>query len=225
MRGPDGVRDAIAELLREVVPAKSDALREAFALTRRDFADIEHVSSGEIPDQQVGNMGDVYVEVVNPRLMPGMQWVDFDQGYPVFRLRYSCRLFVWALGANWPSSINRRDNAVNVVRQSIFEYPTLSTTPGDTGMVVHWDTYTEEYGTPVRTKNNSGRSWTGAMCSIDMWSEETMRQGALRPPIGSNEQTSLGTIVLGPNEPLPVDLPEPGEFTPIIDTTTEAITP
>lgn len=215
MRGPDGVRDAIAGLLREVAPVKADALRTVFGASARDFAPVEHVASGEIPEQTIGNMGEVYVEVVNPRLAGGMQWVDFDQGYPVFRLRYACRLFVWALGLDWPSSINRRDNAVNTVRQSIFEYPTLSTVPGDTGMVVHWDTYTEEYGTPARVPNKSGRCWAGAMLSIELWSEETMRDGALRPPIGSNEQTSLGMVVLGPQEPMPTDLPAPDEFTPI----------
>lgn len=215
MRGPEGCRDACADLLVDVVPLKVAGLRDELAVGKATLPDIRNVQSGELAESKVGGLRGAYVEIVTARLMAGMQWVDFDEGYPVYRMRYSLRLYVWTLGDNWPNAIDRRDYATNAVRQVIFEYPTLSTTPGDSGRVLHLDTYTEEYGAPARASNESGRSWAGAMISADIWSEETLAgPAALRPPLGETHDAQLGMTVLGTGEPIPDDLPTPSQFIP-----------
>lgn len=209
MRGPDGVRDQLAAMLGEVLPRKTPALRQAWELTPRELPDVDVVASGEIPEETLTKLGDVWVEVVNPRLQAGMQVVDIDEaGYPLYRLRYGCRVYVWALGFDWPHALQRRDMVIGAVRNTILEFPTLSAVPGDTGYLMHPTTYTEEYGVPSRVPNNSGRCWASALASIDLWSEESMRDGALRPPIGVVEAPAVATSLLGPPEP-PPDLPVP----------------
>jgi len=216
MRGPDGVRDRIAALLREVLPVKLPALRAAYAIGRAELPDVDVVSSGEIPENVLSSLGETWIEVVNPRLLAGMRRVDIDlHGYPVYRLRYACRVYVWALGADWDAAMRRRDMVVGAVRVTLLEYPCLQTMPGDSGVVVHEDTYVEEYGAPVRTPNDSGRVWASALCSIDLWSEESMADGALRPPIGeAAEPPTVTTTVIGPGESFPPDLPGPASFVP-----------
>ena len=216
MRGPDGVRDQLATLLGEVVPEKIRALRAAYGVGAETLPDLALVSSGEIPDSVLSSLGPTWVEVINPRLLPGMQRVDIDPaGYPVYRLRYGCRAYLWALGTDWPSAITNRDMLVSVVRQTLLEYPTLQTAPGDSGFLLHEDTYTEEFGQPQRSPNDSGRTWASALLSIDLVTEESMADGALRPPLGENRSTIVGTTVLGPGMPMPDDLPRPPGFPPV----------
>lgn len=218
MRGPDGVRDQIAAMLGEVLPLKVPALRTAYGLSPDDLPDIDLVSSGEIPESALSSLGTTWIEIINPRLLPGIQRVDIDPlGYPVYRMRYACRIYCWALGDDWDGALRRRDMICLAVRASLFEFPTLQTEPGDSGYLVHEDTYTEEYGAPVRAPNDSGRTWASALCSIDLWSEEGTAAGALRPAIGENRGATVGTTVLGPNAPIPDDLPRPPGFPPITD--------
>lgn len=219
MDGPNGVRGAISDLLVGVLPLKVTKLREAFALGFGQLPDVGTVSDGELPEQTVGGWGATYVEVVNPRLQPRIEWIDMVAGYPQYRMRYGCRIYVWAIGDDWGQAIDRRDHTVNAVRQTLLEYPTLTTVPGDSGKLLHHDTYTEEYGAPVRAGNQSGRTWASALISADLWSEETMGDASLRPPIGDNERTELGMSVLGPTESMPEDLPGPEQFRPVIDAT------
>lgn len=222
MRGPDGVRDQLAALLGEVLPHKIPALREAWKLSSEHLPDVDVVSSGEIPESALSSLGNTWIEIINPRLLPGMQRVDIDpHGYPVYRLRYACRIYCWALGVDWPHALMARDMVTAAVRNSLLEFPTLQTDPGDSGYLVHEDTYTEEYGAPVRAPNDSGRTWASGLCSIDMWSEESMAAGALRPPIGENASTIVGAGVVGFNEPIPDDLPRPPGFPPVTETPTE----
>lgn len=215
MRGPEGVRDACTDLLVAKIGLKVAGLRRELDVGADILPDVRNIQSGELAEQTVGGLRGAYVEVVNARLMAGMRWVDYDEGYPVYAMRYSLRLYVWTLGADWPNAIDRRDHAVNAVRQTIFEYPTLSPLPGDSGKVLHLDTYTEEYGAPVRADNDSGRSWAGGMLSADVWSEETMAgEAALVPPLGETHDARVGMTVLGTGEPIPDDLPTPDQFMP-----------
>lgn len=218
VRGPDGVRNGIAALLGEVLPVKVPLLRAAFGITQDELPDIDVVASGEIPESSLSSLGMTWVEVINPRLLPGMRRVDIDpSGYPVYRLRYACRIYCWALGLDWDSALKRRDMIAAAVRASLLEFPTLQTAPGDhpQGYLVHEDTYTEEYGAPVRAPNDSGRTWASALCSIDMWSEESMADGAMRPAIGAAETTRIGASIVGPTQPIPDDLPTPDAFVPV----------
>lgn len=214
MRGPDGVRNAIAAMLVEVMPIKIPLLREAYQIDQGGLPDLDVVSSGEMPEQALTSIGDTWAEVVNPRLLPGMQRVDIDPaGSPVYRMRYACRVYVWALGEDWDNAMLRRDMIAGAVRMSLLEFPTLTRAGGDTGYLVHEDTYTEEYGVPQRTPNASGRCWATALCSVDMWSEESMAEGRMVPPIGSVEHTPvIGTSLIGPTSPMPEDLPRPPGF-------------
>lgn len=217
MRGPDGVRDQLATLLGDVIPTKITALRAAYGVGPDVLPDLALVSSGEIPDSTLSSLGPSWVEVINPRLTPGLKRVDIDPaGYPVYRLRYACRLYVWVLAVDWPTAVVQRDMLVGTVRQTLLEYPTLSTTPGDSGYLLHEDTYTEEFGQPLRAPNDSGRTWASALQSIDLWTEESMADGALRPPIGENRSTIIGATVLGPGVPIPDDLPRPPGFPPVV---------
>lgn len=214
MRGADGVRNAVAAMLVDVMPIKIPLLREAYGVDQGILPDLDVVSSGEVPDKAFTSIGQTWVEVVNPRLLPGIQRVDIDPaGYPVYRMRYACRVYVWALGEDWDNAILRRDMMSGAVRMALFEFPTLTIKGGDTGYLVHEDTYTEEYGIPAPTANASGRSWASALLSVDMWSEETMDAGRMRPPIGVVATTpTVGTTVLGPSSPMPDDLPRPPGF-------------
>jgi hypothetical protein len=214
MRGPDSVRNAIADLLTAALPRKIPLLREAFGVDQGALPDLDVMSSGEMPDSALTSVGKSWVEVVNPRLLPGVQRVDIDPaGYPVYRMRYGCRIYVWALGADWDNAILRRDMLTGAVRAVLFEFPTLTLEGGDTGFLVHEDTYTEEYGVPIRAANASGRTWGSALCSVDLWSEETMAAGALRPPVGALAgQPALASTLIPANEPIPEDLPRPPGF-------------
>lgn len=217
MRGPDGVRDQLAALLGDVVPDKIRALRAAYGVGEESLPDLSMVSSGEIPDSMLSSLGPTWVEVINPRLQPGLRRVDIDPaGYPVYRLRYGCRLYVWALAPDWPSAIVHRDMMVGAVRMTLLEYPTLQREPGDSGYLLHEDTYTEEFGQPQRAPNDSGRTWDSALLSIDLETEESMADGALRPPIGENRSTIIGTTLIGPTAPMPDDLPRPPGFPPVV---------
>jgi hypothetical protein len=214
MQGPDGVRDALAALLREVLPVKIPLLREAFGADHGSLPDADVVASGEMPDSALTSIGKAWVEVINPRLLPGMRRVDIDPaGDPVYRIRYACRIYVWALGTDWDNSIVRRDMMTGAVRMTLLEFPTLTTAGGDSGYLVHEDTYTEEYGTPTRSPNSSGRAWCSALCSIDLWSEETLTAGRLRQPIGDLAAgPTVATTLIPATEPIPDDLPRPPGF-------------
>jgi hypothetical protein len=214
VRGPDGVREAVADMLTEVLPLKIPLLRQAWNLDHGVLPDLDVVSSGEKPDSMLSSIGKSWVEVVNPRLMAGIQRVDIDPaGAPVYRMRYACRIYVWALGEDWDNAVARRDTLTGAVRMSLFEFPTLTTAGGDTGRLVHEDTYTEEYGVPVRVGNQSGRAWASALISVDLWSEETTTDGRMRPPIGQlDARPTVATTIIPPGQQLPDDLPRPPGF-------------
>lgn len=217
MYGPDKVRDQLATLLGDVVPDKIAAMRTAYDVGPEALPDLAMVSSGEIPESLLSSLGPTWCEVINPRLSPGMRRVDIDSaGYPLYRLRYACRIYLWALAKDWPTAIAHRDMLVSVVRQTLLEYPTLQREPGDSGYLLHEDTYTEEFGQPVRAPNTSGRTWASALLSIDLVTEETMADGALRPPIGEVASTIVGATLLGPGVPMPDDLPRPPGFPPVV---------
>lgn len=214
------MRNALAAMLADVLPQKIPLLRAAYGIDEGPLPDVDVVSSGEMPEQALTSIGDVWLEVVNPRLLPGLLRVDIDPaGYPVYRMRYACRVYVWAKGADWDEAMVRRDMITGATRMAMLEFPTLTTAGGDTGYLVHEDTYTEEFGVPQRVPNASGRCWATALCSVDMWSEESMAEGRMREPIGANNSTVITPEVYGPTAPFPDDAPSPEE----IDANTEEI--
>jgi len=214
VKGADGIRDHLAALLGEVLPRKIPALRSAWGLSHAQLPDLGAVSSGEMPESALTDVADTWVEVINPRMLPGLKRVDITPaGDPQYHIRYACKIYVWALGKDWDEAMARRDTIAAAVRLSLLEYPTLSTAGGDTEHLVLEETWTEEYGVPVRTPNDSGRCWCSAVLAVDARAEEDMADGRLRAPIGIANRVVLSTTGHGPTVPFPDDLPTPEQFT------------
>lgn len=205
MKGADGVRDRLAELLRYEVTRKAPLLREVWSLGQDRIPDVEQFVSGETENDALTSDGNTWVVVINPRLQK-MTRVDIDNaGRAVYMSRYSCRIGVYAKGDTWKESIAARDHVALMCRLSLLEYPNLSATVrGDTGDRVHENTYTEEFGEPRRVRNSGGRAWAGALLSVDVDCEETLADGSTRPPIGEVDQAvTVDTEVVGTLDPLP----------------------
>lgn len=205
MRGANGVRDKMAELIRYEVGRKLPLLREVWSLDQNKAPDVDKVVSGEAPDDALTSEGDTWVMVINPRLLKTVR-VDIDSaGRPVYMTRYSCRVYVWAKGEDWEEAIAARDNTAVAVRLCFLEYPNMSATvAGDTGYRMHENTYTEEFGEPRRMARAGGRLWAGAVLSIDVDCEETLADGSTRPPIGGvNTPVDADASAVGPLAPLP----------------------
>lgn len=204
MRGADGVRDRIVELLRFEVARKVPLLRTAFGLDAEKLPLLDEVVSGEATDRVLDSKGDTWVTVINPRLN-SMTRVDIRNGLPVYMNRYSCRIYVWAKSLDWKTAIDARDNLALACRLSLLEYPNLTPdTRGDTGYRLHENTYTEEFGEPLRLASaKGGRVWAGAVLAIDADCEETLEAGSTRPPIGINNEVITDAFAVGPTQPLP----------------------
>lgn len=211
MRGADGVRDKVAELLSLEVPRKVPLLREAWNLDAAALPDMDVLVSGEAADNALDSRGKSWVEVINPRLLKTRR-VDIDPaGRPVYRSRYSARIYVWALAETWDGAKRARDNLAVVVRLSLIEYPTLTLAGGDSGWLLHEDTITEEYGEPQRVNRRSGsgpaRVWAAAVLSYEIDTEETTADGSTRPPLGVNNDTTITPLGYGPGTPFPEEVP------------------
>lgn len=207
VRGSDGVRDKVAELLGVEMPRKIPLLREAWNLDASHLPDLDVITSGEASDNVLDSRGKSWVEVINPRLLKTRR-VDIDPaGRPVYRSRYSARIYVWALGRDWDTSKAARDNLAAAVRLSLIEYPTLTVLGGDTGWLLHEDTITEEYGEPQRINRRGStgpaRVWTAAVLSYEIDAEESTAVGSTRPPLGTNDTTTVTPYGYGPGVPFP----------------------
>lgn len=211
MRGPDEMRDKLATLIRQAAPPKTELLRASWDYDAVALPDIDLVKSGELADDILnGSLGTCVVDVVNPRLLTSDQ-VDIDPyGQPVYSTRYSCQLFIWCQAAEWDVAIAARDHAVAVVRLCLLEWPNLEyNTFGNTNFRLHRNTYTEQFGEPVRINNRAGgKVWTVARLAIDADREDDIHDGSLRPPIGAATTINPTAQAVGPTQPLP------GEATP-----------
>jgi hypothetical protein len=208
VRGADGVRDKVAELLAVEMPRKIPLLREAWDLDAAGLPDLDVITSGEAADNTLDSRGRSWVEVINPRLLRTRR-VDIDPaGRPVYRSRYAARIYVWALGQDWGGAKTARDNLAAAVRLSLIEYPTLTILGGDTGWLLHEDTITEEYGEPQRINRRSttgpARVWAGAVLSYEIDAEESTADGSTRPPLGVNNDMIITPHGYGPGVPFPV---------------------
>jgi hypothetical protein len=206
MKGPDGARDQVALLLADVLPLKIPALRAVFGLDNAEQPDVDTITSGEKPDQALGTAGQTWVEVTIPRMNEAVVCDITPEGDQEFRVSYACRTYIWALGASWTDSIDRRDRSVNAVRTSLLEFPTLRLQGGDSGYRMEYQRWYEEYGVPVRPSNPSGRCWSTAMLAFDIITYETLAAGRLREPVGITERVALSLASYG-MEPLPADTP------------------
>lgn len=210
MRGPEGARDRLALFVGEVMAEKTSALRQAYSYDDAELPEPDTITSGEKPDNALGKFGHTWIEIVNPR-MRAQRTVDITPYGPEWEIDYSLRVYVWALGASWADSIDRRDRVTGAVRALLWEFPTLKREGGDSGYLVNYSTWGEEYGVPSRVNNPSGRAWAAAIMTFDLRVWETLERGALRPPIGTAERSFVDTSVAGPYEPFPADGPAPGD--------------
>jgi hypothetical protein len=210
MRGPDGPREALCDLLIDVLPEKTERLRKAWQLDQGALPDVGKIASGELPRRVVSELADAWVEVINPRMLPGMRRVDISpSGDPVYHIRYACRIYVWTIGLDWDNSLARRDHVTAAVQMALLEFPTLARAGGDTGWLVLEETWSQEYGIPAPAPNSSGRCWCSASLNVDVREESQLSAGRIRGPIGSANSTIISTGAVGPMEPIPSDLPRP----------------
>jgi hypothetical protein len=201
MRGANGVRDQMTLLLASEMPRKNPLLREAWNLDAAKLPDVERFVSGDLPEQALSGKGSLVV-VINPRLLKAVRTGDFSPlGAPEYRSRYSCRVYIWALGDDWDGAIAARDNLAACARLCLFEYPTLAVEGGDTGYLIFENTYTEDFGVPVRASGS--RCWAAAILSIDADVEEFVDAGSTVPALGAAEQITPTTTAVGPTQPLP----------------------
>lgn len=212
MRGADGVRDKVAALLGAEIPRKVPLLRTAWNLNAEQLPELDVITSGEAADLALDTRGRSWIEVINPRLMRITQ-VDMDPaGRPIYRSRYSARIYIWALGDDWATAIAARDHLAACARLSLLEYPTLRLEGGDSGYLVHVDTIAEEFGEPQRVNRGRGaggspRVWCGGVLLYEIDAEETMADGSTRPPLGAVQTTQITQDVYGPGQPFPEESP------------------
>ena len=207
MRGADGVRNQIATLLEHEVTRKVPLLQVAWDLREDSLPMFDQIKSGEAPDAFLSGGDGHWIIVINPKLLRTTR-VDIRNGLPVYLTRYACRVYVWCRGDDWAGAIAARDNLAVACRLSLLEYPNLTyDTRGDTGSRLHENTYTEDFGEPLRIATKAGnRVWAGAVMAIDADVQETLEDGSTRPPIGDPaEQNTITTTAeaVGPAQPLP----------------------
>lgn len=201
MRGANGVRDQMTALLSAEMPRKIPLLRTAWTLDEETLPGVDRFISGDPPENVITEAKGL-VAVINPRLLRSYRTGDFNaNGSPEYRSRYSCRVYIWAMGKDWPTAIAARDNLAACARLSLFEYPTLSIEGGDTGYLMYENTYTEDFGLPVRTSGS--RCYAAAILSIDADAEEHVDDGSTVPPLGTAQQIAATTTAVGPTQPLP----------------------
>jgi hypothetical protein len=205
MKGADAVRDQITLLLASEMPRKIPMLREAWDVDAARLPDVGRFHSGDLPDDALtstkAGAPDSWVVVINPRLLRSVRTGDFNElGAPEYRSRYSCRVFIWAKGADSDDAIAARDKLAACARLCLFEYPTLTNEGGDTGFLIYEGTYTEDFGVPVRAAGS--RCWAAAILSVDADVEEFVDDGSTVGALGSAEQIAATTTAVGPNQPL-----------------------
>lgn len=201
MRGANGVRDQMALLLATEMPRKIPMLREAWNLDAGKLPELERTITGDPPENVITESKGL-IAVINPRLLRTSRTGDFnDAGAPEYRSRYSCRVYAWCQGADWDSAIAARDNFAAVARLCLFEYPTLTIEGGDTGYLMYENTYTEDFGVPVRVAGS--RCYAAAILSIDADVQEYIDDGSTVPPLGTAQQIAATTTAVGPTQPLP----------------------
>lgn len=197
MRGANGVRDRIAGFLADEMPRKTMLLRDAWKLDSVAMPDVIKFYSGDAPEELVK---DTSIVVVNPRLITGVRTGDISPaGEPEYHNRYSCRVYVWVKGPDWDRATEGRDNLAVCARLCLLQYPNLISTGGDTGYRVEEDTYTEDFGVPVRAQGS--RVFAAAILNVDITVEEYIDDGSTMPPYGTVNQLAAAAYSVGPLQP------------------------
>jgi hypothetical protein len=203
VRGANAVRDRIAMLLAGEMPRKLPLLREQWSLDDVALPEPTRYFSGDAPEELIK---DTCIAVVNPRLLKAVRTGDISPlGEPEYHVRYACRVYVWAKGPDWDRATEARDNLAVCSRLCLFQYPNLSNlvdpdaASTDTGYRAEEDTYTEDFGVPIRAQGS--RTFAAAILSIDVTVEEFIDDGSTIPPFGSVEEFAATSYAVGPLVP------------------------
>lgn len=208
VRGADGVRDQMAALFAVEMPRKIDLIRQARAWGAEVLPDVDRIVSGNVTEETLSAHGSkwrTWVVVVNPRLVRATPTGDFSPaGEFEFHSLYSCRVLVWHLGEDWDLAIAGRDHVAEAARACLFQYPTLSVEPGDSGYRVNLPTYSEDYGDPARSgTKNAGKTWAASILTVEVLVEEYLDDGSTLPPLGVMETIGTESYAVGFTQPLP----------------------
>lgn len=205
MRDAGHLRDVVRDALAIEVPRKIPLLRTQWGMTQVELPDLATIVSGAPVENALTSESDTWATVLNPRLFKTDQ-VDIDpNGLPVYMSRYSCRIYVWARAPEWALAIGIRDRLAVACRLALLEWPNLKPgIYGDTGYRLHRNTYTEQFGEPVRlVERGGGRVWAGALLAVDVDTEESLADGSTRAPIGDAHTVTPDAVAVGPDQPLP----------------------
>ncbi|MGH3986593.1 MAG: LamG domain-containing protein [Pseudonocardiaceae bacterium] len=227
--GAKAVRDRVAALLVADLGARIDAMCELWVLDAATFpapdrvishgdtpADPRYpgtlaVTSGEPPDFALDHTARSWVEVITPRLMPKTQtWGLTPRGNLLYRFRYACKLYVWALGDTWREALDARDRLAVAVRDALFDLRTLQIPPasGDSGYLVDPNTMSEEFGAPFRIAGKSGtnpRVRAAALLNYEVIHEHETGVPTTRPDDGPYTGYDLAVSLLPWTRPTPED--------------------
>lgn len=206
MRGANAVRDRLALLLASEVPRKLPLLRDRWALDSIALPDPTRYFSGDAPEELVK---DTCIVVVNPRLLKSVRTGDISPvGEPEYHTRYACRVYVWAKGPDWDRATEARDNLAVCARLCMLQYPNLSNqidpdaVTTDTGYRVEENTYTEDFGVPIRAGSGAtSRTFAAAILSVDVTVEEFVDDGSTIPSLGTFQQLGATSYAVGPLVP------------------------
>ena len=206
MRSIDVLRQRIIDHLTFELPRKIPLLRVVWALDATGLPDMSRIIAGETVDEAIG--GDVeagaWAVTSIPRIARPPRPMEIDPaGRFVFLTRYACQIAVWARSAEWDVTRSQRDRLALACRLCLLEYPSLnSQTSGDTGYRLVLNSFTEQYGVPVRVRNKA-ITWAGALLLFEVDTEETLGDGSTRTPLGDVESLLPAADAVGADQPMP----------------------
>jgi hypothetical protein len=205
------IADLVTAALLFEAPRKVRLIRVAKGFTEQELPDFQKINSGEITDSAITDKAQFLALVLTPRLYKTWQ-VDIDSyGIPVQMNQWSLRINVWAKSKDWDAAKAIRNRLITVIRQALLEWPNMVPgTYGDTGFRLRGDTLNEQLFLPNRIVNAGNLVAAPGIVSVQMDSEESMREGSTRTPIGNPDlpiNFDAEAIGVGQNQPLPVDGP------------------
>lgn len=206
MGGIEVLRRVIIDHFAFELSRKMPLLRAAWNLDVTTLPDMAKVVAGETADEAITSADDgaaTWSVVTLPRLNRTRP-VDLDPaGRFVYLSRYACQVGVWVRDADWNAARVLRDRMTAACRLCLLEYPSLnSRQAGDSGYRLVLNSYSEQFGTPVRI-NNKSATWAGALLLFEVEAEESLADGSTRPPLGTSDTMATTAAAVGPTQPFP----------------------
>jgi len=211
MRGIEVLQQAIIDHLVFELPRKIPLLRVAWDLDAATLPEMAKIVAGETADDAITSAVDgatTWAIVTVPRLIRAPRRVEIDPaGQFIYQNRYACQIGVWVNRANWDAARTLRDRMSATCRLCLLEYPTLnSRQAGDSGRRLVVESYTEQFGAPVRIPNKS-ITWAGAVLLFEVEVEESLADGSTQTPLGTPDTLITTAAAVGPTQPLEEESP------------------